>query len=81
MSQVLSSGTLSDKLSTLTLMVQASPSHNIRALETLKGMAGKKGREESLKAIRAIVDWWIGGGAPNRKLKCVIGFYVFLSIY
>ncbi|GJJ14710.1 hypothetical protein Clacol_008977 [Clathrus columnatus] len=67
--QVLSSGTLSDRLSALTLMVQASPSHNTRALDTLKGMTGKKGREESLKALRAVVDWWIGGGAPNRKLK------------
>lgn len=71
-SRVLSSGTLSDRLSALTLMVQASPLHNMRALESLKGMAGKKGREESLKALRAIVDWWVGGGAPDKKLKYVL---------
>jgi ribosome biogenesis protein MAK21 len=73
MSKIIQSGTLSDRLSALTLLVQSSPLHNIRALETLKGMAergkGKGGREESLKALRCIVDWWVGGGAPNRKLK------------
>ncbi|EIW77769.1 CBF-domain-containing protein [Coniophora puteana RWD-64-598 SS2] len=71
--KILQSGTLSDRLSALTLLVQSSPLHNTRALETLKGMAergkGKGGREESLKALRCIVDWWVGGGAPNRKLK------------
>ena len=69
LSQVLTSGTLSDQLSALTLMVQASPLHNQKALESLKSMAGKKSRSESLKALRAIVDWWVGGGSPDRKLK------------
>ncbi|KAG9084675.1 hypothetical protein FRC06_003944 [Ceratobasidium sp. 370] len=33
-------------------------------------MASKKGgRGESLKALRAIVDWWVGGGCPDRKLR------------
>jgi ribosome biogenesis protein MAK21 len=71
--KVLHSGTLSDRLSAMTLMVQGSPIHNIKALEALKNMAergkGKGGREESLKALRCIVDWWIGGGAPDRKLR------------
>ncbi|KAF8493588.1 CBF/Mak21 family-domain-containing protein [Gautieria morchelliformis] len=69
LTRVLASGTLSDRLSALTLMVQGSPVHNVRALESLKSMASKKGREESLKALRAIVDWWIGGGTPDRKLR------------
>ncbi|KAJ7118810.1 CBF/Mak21 family-domain-containing protein [Mycena epipterygia] len=73
LSKIIQSGTLSDRLSALTLLVQSSPLHNIKALETLKGMAergkGKGGREESLKALRCVVDWWIGGGAPDRKLK------------
>ena len=73
LSKIIQSGTLSDRLSALTLLVQSSPLHNIKALETLKSMAergkGKGGREESLKALRCIVDWWVGGGAPNRKLK------------
>lgn len=70
---ILSKGTLSDRLSALTLLVQASPVHNAKALETLRGMAergrGKGGREEGLKAMRCVVDWWVGGGAPGRKLR------------
>jgi len=57
----------------MTLLVQGSPVHSVKSLESLKNMAergkGKGGREESLKALRCIVDWWIGGGAPDRKLK------------
>ncbi|EJT98063.1 CBF-domain-containing protein [Dacryopinax primogenitus] len=71
LSRILSSGTLSDRLSALTLMAQSSPLHNTRALNAMKSMAGKKSREESLKAIRAITDWWVGGGAPSRKLKYI----------
>lgn len=69
--KVIHSGTLSDRLGALTLLVQSSPIHNTKALDTLKAMAGKGGggRDESLKALRCIADWWIGGGAPNRKLK------------
>lgn len=73
---ILTKGTLSDRLSALTLLVQASPVHNTKALETLKGMAergrGKGGREEGLKAVRCVVDWWVGGGAPDRKLRYVV---------
>lgn len=53
-------------------MVQSSPLHNQRALDTLKGLATKKGgKGEGVKACRCIVDWWVGGGAPDRKLKYV----------
>lgn len=74
--KVVHSGTLSDRLSALTLLVQSSPIHNVKALDTLKAMSGKGGggRDESLKALRCIVDWWVGGGAPNRKLKWVSTF-------
>ena len=79
---ILSKGTLSDRLSALTLLVQASPVHNSKALETLKSMAergrGKGGREEGLKAMRCVVDWWVGGGAPSRKLR--YGAYFSMSV-
>ena len=72
---ILTQGTLSDRLSALTLLVQASPVHNTKSLDSLRTMAergrGKGGRDEGLKAMRCVVDWWIGGGAPGRKLKCV----------
>jgi ribosome biogenesis protein MAK21 len=96
---ILSGGTLSDRLSALTLMVQGAPLHNIRALEALKDLTergrggvsasqdGEKakgkatGREDRLKAARAIMDWWVGGGAPNRKLRCVSSTSLYLRIY
>lgn len=70
-------------------MVQASPVHNQRALESLKSMSMKKGgggsfgpssmggggKGDSLKSLRAVVDWWVGGGAPNRKLRFVAIHY------
>lgn len=89
---ILSGGTLSDRLSALILMAQGAPLHNIRALEALKDLTEKgrggvsasqdgekgkgkaTGREDRLKAARAIMDWWVGGGAPNRKLRCVVNF-------
>ncbi|KAG8750702.1 hypothetical protein FRC14_000295 [Serendipita sp. 396] len=81
LSRVLSSGTLSDRLSALTLMVQASPVHNIRALEGLKALAMKKGgKGEGLKGVRAIVDWWIGGGAPERKLRYSLSHLMLLAL-
>ena len=74
LSIIVQSDTLSDRPSALTLLVQSSPLHNIKTLETLKGTAergkGKGGREESLKALKYIVDWWVGGRAPNRKIRC-----------
>ncbi|KAI0776852.1 CBF/Mak21 family-domain-containing protein [Trametes elegans] len=70
---VLATGTLSDRLSALTLLVQASPVHNSAALDSLRAMAqrgrAKGGRDEGLKAVRCVVDWWVGGGGPGRKLK------------
>jgi ribosome biogenesis protein MAK21 len=84
LSRVLTSGTTSDRLSALTLMAQvcyledelsathvwqSSPLHNTRALTSLLTTAQKKNRDESLKGLRALVDWWVGGGAPERKLK------------
>ncbi|CAE6415012.1 unnamed protein product [Rhizoctonia solani] len=67
---VLQGGTRSDRLSALTLVVQGAPVHSTRSLEGLRTMASKKGgRGESLKALRAIVDWWVGGGCPDRKLR------------
>jgi len=76
---LLKQGTLSDRLSALTLVVQGAPVHERRALEGLRGMMDRKGgkgrdgkgggREEGLKAVRCVVDWWVGGGAPDRKLR------------
>ena len=83
LSKILRSGTHSDKLSALILLVQADPIRNVGGLEGLRGMMGWKkdesgnggtvgrmgGREERVGVVRAVVDWFVGGGAPDRKLR------------
>jgi len=78
LAQILKSGTQADKLSALILLVQGDPLRNISALEGLRAMMGWReggnvgrmgGREERVGVVRAVADWWNGGGAPNRKLR------------
>ena len=47
---VLSSGTLSDRVAALTILIQESPVHTLRPLSTLLAMASKKGKRESILA-------------------------------
>ncbi len=47
---VLSSGVLSDKVAALILLIQESPIHTLPSLDTLLGMASKKGKRECLIA-------------------------------
>lgn len=69
---VLSSGTLSDKVAALTLLVQESPVHTLASLDSLLAMAAKKGKRESILAIGEQLEcdlglglgygWGFGGG-------------------
>lgn len=71
MSQIMSSGTMSDKVSALTLAIQESPVHNVKALENLMGLGGKRNRGLALSALGALVDL-LGNGVllPNdRRLR------------
>jgi len=71
MSTMLSSGTMSDKVSALTLEIQESPVHNTKAFENLLGLAGKKSRGQAKAALEALVDL-LGNGVvlPNdRRLR------------
>ncbi|KAK0383302.1 hypothetical protein NLU13_9215 [Sarocladium strictum] len=56
LSTIMSTGTLTDKVSALTLAVQESPLHNIRAFDALMNLAAKKSRQQALGAIGALVD-------------------------
>lgn len=56
MSTIMSSGTMSDKVSALTLAIQESPIHNIKALENLIGLSAKRSRGQALSALAALVD-------------------------
>lgn len=68
LSQVLANGTLNDKISALTLLLQEAPLHNIKALDTLMGYCDKKSRTASLQSINALKDLLLNGVLPDRKL-------------
>lgn len=68
MSNIITSGTLNDKVSALTLMFRESPLHGIKTLDTLMAMGRKKGRNESVMAITSLKDLFIGSVLPDRKL-------------
>lgn len=70
-STIMSSGTLSDKISALTLSVQESPLHNMKALEGLISLARKRSRGQAVDVLGALKDL-LGAGAllpSDRKLK------------
>ncbi|KAG0371982.1 hypothetical protein BGX24_000901 [Mortierella sp. AD032] len=68
-STIMSSGTLNDRVSALTLLVQESPLHTTKSLDKLMAMAEKKSRTEAVKSIESLKDLFIGGMLPDRKLK------------
>jgi ribosome biogenesis protein MAK21 len=67
---VITSGTLSDKISALTLAVQESPLHNMRALESLIALARKRSRSQAVDVLRALKDLFAQGSLlpDSRKL-------------
>lgn len=68
MSNIITSGTLNDKVSALTLMFRESPIHGIKTLDTLMSMGRKKGRNEAVMAVTSLKDLLIGSVLPDRKL-------------
>lgn len=67
----MSDGTLEDKISALTLLVQESPLHTMKAFENLLGLARKKSRNQALAALAALKDL-LGQGVVlpgDRKLR------------
>ncbi|KAJ2606713.1 RNA-binding ribosome biosynthesis protein mak21 [Coemansia sp. RSA 1722] len=70
MSKILSSGTLSDRVSALTLIIQESPVHNLNTLGQLMNMVHKKNRREALMAVGSVKDLMTINLLPSdRKLK------------
>lgn len=70
-STIMSSGTLSDKISALTLSVQESPVHSMKALESLVVLARKRSRAQAVEVLGALKDL-LGPGSllpSDRKLK------------
>ncbi len=69
-STIIASGTLSDKISALTLAVQESPLHNVTALETLINLGKKRSRAQAVDVLRALKDLFAQGSLlpSDRKL-------------
>jgi len=74
-STIMSSGTLSDKISALTLSVQESPVHNMKALESLVGLARKRSRGQAVEVLGALKDLFGPGNLlpSDRKLRPFVG--------
>ena len=70
-STIMSSGTLSDKISALTLAVQESPVHNTKALETLVGLGKKRSRAQAVEVLRSLKDMFAQGTLlpSDRRLR------------
>ena len=66
---MISAGTLSDKIAALALLVQESPPHQLEALDLLAGMAAKKEQRTAQLALQAIKDLLIHNLLPDRKLR------------
>ncbi|CRG85049.1 Ribosome biogenesis protein MAK21 [Talaromyces islandicus] len=70
-STIMNSGTLSDKISALTLAVQESPIHSIKSLENLVALSKKRSRAQAVDVLRSLKDLFAQGTLlpGNRKLK------------
>lgn len=68
---IVASGTLSDKTSALTLAIQESPLHNMKALESLIALARKRSRAQAVDVLSSLKDLFSQGSVlPNdRKLR------------
>lgn len=70
-SSIMSTGTLSDKISALTLAVQESPLHNTKSLENLVSLGKKRSRAQAVDVLRSLKDMFAQGTLlPNdRRLR------------
>jgi hypothetical protein len=66
--KVLTSGTLSDKVAAMALVVSDDPLHNMGYVDQLLAMAKKKGRREASMAVEALKDLFLHNLLPDRRL-------------
>ncbi|KAI5370347.1 Putative CCAAT-binding factor [Septoria linicola] len=71
LSTIMASGTLEDKVSALTLLVQESPLHTMKAFDNLLNLSKKKSRNQALMAVAALKDMLGQGNVlpGDRKLR------------
>ncbi|EHA17927.1 hypothetical protein CBS115989_654 [Aspergillus niger] len=70
-STIMSTGTLSDKTSALTLAVQESPLHNTKALGDLIALGKKRSRAQAVEVLRSLKDMFAQGTLlpSDRRLR------------
>ena len=68
MDDLITKGTLSDRIAALALKVQESPFHNLSALDALVEMANRKEQRTAQLALEALKDLFINNLLPDRKL-------------
>ncbi|KAJ5939692.1 hypothetical protein N7466_002826 [Penicillium verhagenii] len=68
---IMASGTLSDKISALTLAAQESPLHNTKSLENLVALGRKRSRAQAVEVLRSLKDMFAQGTLlpSDRRLK------------
>ena len=82
-STIVTSGTLSDKISALTLAVQESPLHNTKGLDTLIGLAKKRSRAQAVEVLRSLKDLFAQGTLlpSDRRLKSLANQPALLAAF
>ncbi|KAF7589062.1 hypothetical protein BBP40_004809 [Aspergillus hancockii] len=68
---IMSTGTLSDKISALTLAIQESPLHNTKSLENLVALGKKRSRAQAVEVLRSLKDMFAQGTLlpSDRRLR------------
>lgn len=82
-STIMSTGTLSDKISALTLAVQESPLHNSKSLENLVSLGKKRSRSQAVDVLRSLKDMFSQGTLlPNdRRLRAFSNQPAFVAAF
>lgn len=68
---MLTSGTLTDKIGAMSSLVQNDPVHNIDIIDDLFTMANKKGKREAQLAIQSLRELFILFLLPDRPLRFI----------
>ncbi|KAK6353804.1 hypothetical protein TWF730_008230 [Orbilia blumenaviensis] len=71
LSQIMTSGTVEDKISALTIVCTDSPLHTTKTLESLLNLAKKKSRNQTIGSLTAMKDLFANGSVlpSDRKLR------------
>lgn len=69
LSQLLTAGTLNDKIGAYTLLIRESPLHSMNYFESILGLCRKKSKSTAIQGVEALKDLFMNGVLPDRKLK------------